>query len=302
MPEPLDPHTLHSLFVDAEQELTPPIPQVTALQAAAAARARARRVRLARVAALTAAVAAVIAVAIAVDVTRTSGQRSPLPVSSHLATPTPTPSPTPSRDEQPSPTPVTSSASPSTAPPPSTSQPEALPLRATPSPGGNPLHDEVWGSDAVPFAPPRPADYTGVKLSRRDFGNGQSILVPAGWAFADETIPSDHDDLLFYDPVNPAARIELTTTHCSGCIVTDINASQRHASAVVGLPADTARYAVSDGGMAARFRETPADGYEVDGIVRVFGTVTQPDGYAICRVALPLANAALAGSVLDSFQ
>jgi hypothetical protein len=199
-----------------------------------------------------------------------------------------------------------SSQSPSPASSSSTSSPSVSPVAPSgpavkPSPGGNPFTDEVWGDNSVPFAPPTNADYNSAVLVRRNIGNDASFLVPAGWAFVDETIPSDHDDLLLYDPANPAARIELTTTSCAGCIVTDLTGPNPRGSAAVGLPADTASYDVYHGGLIAGFRETPADGYAVNGVVYVFGTASAPQGYAVYRVALPVADTSVATRILNSF-
>jgi hypothetical protein len=206
----------------------------------------------------------------------------------------------PGRAQTTSPNPSALAASPTPSRPVLPSVPAGL--AATPSPGGNPFTDEVWGNNSVRFTRPTDADYATAPLTKRTFGGDGSSLVPAGWTFVDETIPSDHDDLLFYDPANPAARIELTTTGCVGCIEADFNGPDPHGSAVVGLPADTASYYVYNGGLTAGFRETSADGYAVNGVVLVFGTVAHPQGYAIYRVALPVADTAVATQILNSFS
>ena len=143
-------------------------------------------------------------------------------------------------------------------------------MQVSPSPGGNPFVDEVWGSNAVPFTSPNRASYAGVRLFGRAIPGGGTILVPAGWVSADESIPSDHSDVILYDPANPAARIEVVYSFCAGCADSGPGVSGP-AEARVVLPADTANFYTYRNGLTAGFRESDADGYAVNGVVSVMG-------------------------------
>ena len=173
---------------------------------------------------------------------------------------------------------------------------------ATPSPGGNPLVDEIWGKNAVPFRPPTSADYLHAPLVRQSFGGQAASLVPAGWKYLDETIPSDHNDLIWYDPANPAARIEFTGTGCTVCVDENIYATNPVRDAAVGLPFDTTSYDVYNHDLDAGFRETDADGYAVNGVVALIGTDADPNGYVTYRVSLPANDTPLATRILNSFS
>jgi hypothetical protein len=172
---------------------------------------------------------------------------------------------------------------------------------ANSSPGGNPLLDEVWGDDAVPFRPPTSTDYLNTPLGQQSFGGHAASLVPAGWKFADETIPSDHNDLLWYDPANPAARIEFSGTGCVVCVEENIYATNPVRDAARGLPADTTSYYVYNHGLDAGFRETDASGYAVNGVVALTGSNADPSGYVLYRIVLPVKDKPLATRILNSF-
>lgn len=135
----------------------------------------------------------------------------------------------------------------------------------------------------------------------QSFGGNASSLVPVGWKYLDETIPSDHNDLIWYDPTNPAARIEFTGSGCAGCVEENVNASNPVRNAAVALPADTTTYYLYNHNLDAGFRETDADGYAVNGVVAVTGTDAEPGGYVIYRVALPAGDTPLATRILNSF-
>jgi len=223
------------------------------------------------------------------------------PTQSASSTPTTSPSSTasPSTADVPSvAAPVTTTTTPTASAPP-TLPPGVTGL--TPSPGGNPFVDEVWGSNSVPFTSPGSADYADVTLSPQSLGGQATILVPAGWVFVDESIPSDHGDEIFYDPANPAARIEIMGSGCEGCIE-DINDPNPVRQAKLGLPGDTVGYYLYRQGLSAGFQETDADGYAVNGVVAATGTDTNPTGYVIYRVALPAADTAVETKILNSFS
>jgi hypothetical protein len=278
---------------------------------AARPRLRPRRRPSGRAVAWAAGVAAGIIVAsgATVAVVLLAGHTSPQPVSAAVAdrpsqAASSQQSTTPSTSGSPSTTADSASAAPSATATgaPTTSTPVKLPpgvTGLTPSPGGNPFVDEVWGNNSVPFAAPRSTDYADVQLMPRSLGGQASILVPAGWAFADESIPSDHGDEIFYDPVNPAARIEIMGSGCEGCIE-DINDPNPVRQAKLGLPGDTVGYYLYRQGLSAGFQETNADGYAVNGVVAATGTDDDPTGYVIYRVSLPEADTALATKILNS--
>jgi hypothetical protein len=159
----------------------------------------------------------------------------------------------------------------------------------------------VWGNNAVPFRTPTSADYLRTPLVHESFGGHAASLVPANWKYLDETIPSDHNDLIWYDPNNPAARIEFTGTGCTSCVDENVNATIPVRNVVMGLPFDTTSYDVYNHGVDAGFRETDADGYAVNGVVALIGTDADPNGYAVYRVALPVNDTALATQILNSF-
>jgi hypothetical protein len=198
---------------------------------------------------------------------------------------------------------VTRPAVASTAASPSTGRATPSPggLSATPSPGGNPFVDEVWGNNAVPFPTPTSADYLHTPLVQESFGGHAASLVPANWKYLNESIPSDHNDLIWYDPNNPAARIEFSGTGCTSCVDKDVNATIPVRDVVMGLPLDTTSYDVYDHGVDAGFRETDADGYAVNGVVALIGTDADPNGYVVYRVALPANDTPVATQILNSF-
>ena len=202
------------------------------------------------------------------------------------------------------PSPLTRPAGTSTYASPGTGHATASPggRSATPSPGSNPFLDEIWGNNAVPFRPPTSADYLHTPLVQQSFGGQAVSLVPAGWKYVDETIPSDHSDLIWYDPANPAARIEFTGTGCESCILQNVDATHPVRDAAVGLPFDTTSYDVYNHGLDAGFRETDADGYAVNGVVALIGTDADPNGYVTYRVSLPANDTPLATRILNSFS
>ena len=172
-------------------------------------------------------------------------------------------------------------------------------MQVSPSPGGNPFVDEVWGSNAVPFTSPTRPSYAGARLFGRALTGGGAILVPAGWVYADQSIPSDHSDVIFYDPANPAARIEVVY---SGCFVCLRPAGTGPAEARLVLPPDTASFYVYRSGLSAGFRESDAEGYAVNGVASVTGTGgSLPEGYVVDRVSLPATDNAIATQILNSF-
>jgi hypothetical protein len=173
---------------------------------------------------------------------------------------------------------------------------------ATPSPDGNPLVDEIWGNNAVPFRPPTSADYLHTPLVQQSFGGQAESLVPANWKHLDESIPSDHNDLIWYDPKSPAARIEFTGTGCTVCVEENIYATNPVRDVVRGLPFDTTSYDVYNHGLDAGFRETEADGYAVNGVVALIGTDADPNGYVLYRVSLPANDTPHATRILNSFS
>ena len=173
---------------------------------------------------------------------------------------------------------------------------------ASPRPGGNPFTDEIWGNNDVPFRPPTSADYLHTPLVQQSFGRQAASLVPAGWKYVDETIPSDHSDLIWYDPANPAARIEFTGTGCTVCVEENIYATNPVRDVARGLPGETTSHDVYNNGLDAGFRETDADGYAVNGVVALIGTDGDRNGYVTYRVSLPADDTPLATRILNSFS
>ena len=166
----------------------------------------------------------------------------------------------------------------------------------TPS-AGNPLTSEVWGDGKVAFTQPLETSYLSATLVKRTAGP-TTLLAPAGWAFADESIPSDHDDLLLYDPANPAARIEVSGSGCVGCIVDDTG----KVNPLGPLPSGTVSSFVFNHGLSAGFQEGSADGYAVNGVLSLLGTKKDPQGYVIVRLALPTSDTDLARRILNSIR
>lgn len=186
------------------------------------------------------------------------------------------------------------SQSPSTSP---FSEPSTSTTGVTSS--NNPFISEVWGSNAVPFGTPDASvSYTGTRLTRRSLG-GARLLVPAGWAVSDESIPSDHIDLIAYDPANPSARIEISGSGCVGCVQSPVggNADPKRV-----LPTLTVSSFVFDHGLRAGFQEHSADGYDVNGVVVILGSISKPRGYYYVRVAFPPPDHATASEILNSVE
>ncbi len=153
----------------------------------------------------------------------------------------------------------------------------------------------------MPFRPPTSVDYLHTPLVPQSFGGQAESLVPANWKYLDETIPSDHNDIIWYDPKNPAARIEFTGTGCTVCVEKNIDATNPVRDVVKGLPFDTTSYDVYNHGLDAGFRETDANGYAVNGVVALIGADADPNGYALYRVSLPADDTPLATRILNSF-
>lgn len=192
-----------------------------------------------------------------------------------------------------SPAPSPSASTPNPDVTPSTSAAATVPT-FTPA-ASNPFTSEVWGDGKVAFTQPRETSYQSVDLTQRTMGPA-TLLAPAGWAFADESIPSDHDDLLLYDPANPAARIEVSGSGCVGCIVDD----NGKVDPLRPLPAGTVSSFLFNHGLSAGFQEGSADGYAVNGVLSLLGTKKDPQGYVLVRLALPATDTDLARRILNS--
>ncbi|HEY8729589.1 MAG TPA: hypothetical protein VIL94_08390, partial [Acidothermaceae bacterium] len=229
-PAGLTPDELRVHFARADKALTPMRPPLAQIEAQAHDRRRAKRARWTGfTAALTAAAAVVAIVAFAGSARHTA--RPVLATNSTTFAPTRLASPSPSASASPSPSAPASTPSPTaggsarlSATPTPIATSSGL-VQVSPSPGGNPFVDEVWGSNAVPFTSPTRPSYAGARLFGRALAGGGAILVPAGWVYADESIPSDHSDVIFYDPANPAARIEVMYSFCAGCVLSGPAAS-----------------------------------------------------------------------------
>lgn len=183
------------------------------------------------------------------------------------------------------------------APPPASRAP-IVAATAAPAPaalGANPLTTEVWGSNAVPFVAPRAGSYASAALAQRSAGSVR-LQVPSSWQYTDESSQAGRSDGLFYDPANPAARVEVSLVRCTGC-VTD---SAGHPAPKQALPPATTSSFAFNGGQSVGFREADADTYGVNGVVDVVGGSTP--GYVIVRVALPQADTPVATKILNSVQ
>ena len=128
---------------------------------------------------------------------------------------------------------------------------------------------------------------------------GARLLVPTGWAVSDESIPSDHNDLIAYDPANPSARIEISGSGCVGCVKSPGGGS---ADPTRVLPTMTVSSFMFDHGLRAGFQEHSADGYDVNGVVVIPGSISNPQGYYYVRVAFPPSDYATASKILNSVE
>jgi len=307
-PAGLTPDELRVHFARADKALTPMRPPLAQIEAQAHDRRRAKRARWTGfTAALTAAAAVVAIVAFAGSARHTA--RPVLATNSTTFAPTRLPSPSPSASASASP-----SASPGSTPSPSATAAASADVSASatpsasssglallsPSPGGNPFVDEVWGTNAVPFKSPTRPSYAGVQLFGRALAGGGAILVPAGWVYADESYPSDHTNVIFYDPANPAARIEIDYFGCAACLLSGTTGSAPLDARMV-LPPDTASFYLYRNGLSAGFRESDADGYAVNGVASILGSANKPEGYIEDRVSLPATDNAIATQILNSF-
>jgi hypothetical protein len=306
-PAGLTPDELRTHFARADKALTPMRPPLAHIEAQAHERQRAKRNRLAGfTAALTAAAAVVAIVAFAGSARHTArpvlATNSSTSAPTRLASPSPSASasasaPAPGSTPSPSPTAAAAGHLSATATPSASSSGLAL---LSPSPGGNPFVDEVWGTNAVPFKSPTRASYAGVQLFGRALAGGGAILVPAGWVYADQSYPSDHTSVMFYDPANPAARIEINYFGCAECLLSGATGSG-HLNARGVLPPDTVSFYLYRNGLSAGFRESDADGYAVNGVASILGSADNPEGYIEDRVSLPATDNAIATQILNSF-
>jgi serine/threonine protein kinase len=237
---------------------------------------RRRGVRVLVVATVIAAAAGALAYVVGHD--RTVSQRS--------ATHSPS---VPKASASPSPSP-----SPSPAPAPARSKGAAVPF--TPS-ASNPFRSEVWGDGTVSFTRPVDTSYSSVTLKERTLGP-VTFLAPEDWASADESVPSDHSDVVLYDPTNAAARVEVSASSCVGCIQDQHGKVDPQGP----LPAGTVSSFVFDRGLSAGFQEHSADGYAVNGVLTALGTRQSPEGYAIVRLALPSGDTELARRILNGIR
>jgi hypothetical protein len=181
------------------------------------------------------------------------------------------------------------------APAPTAHAPTMAPTAASGPTGGNPFATEIWGSNAVPFVAPRAGSYGSAALTPRSAGSVR-LQVPASWQYTDESSQAGRSDGVFYDPANPAARVEVSLVRCTGC-VTD---SAGHPAPKQALPPATTSSFAFNGGQSVGFREADADGYGVNGVVDVVGGGSP--GYVIVRVALPQADTPVATKILNSVQ
>jgi len=167
------------------------------------------------------------------------------------------------------------------------------------SPIGAGIDGELWGSGTVSDGSGASVSYLGSALVRRSIPGG-SVLVPAGWAYLDQSIPSDHDDVLYFDPANPTARFEFSASGCTGCVTNSGQNPAGNPRAV--LPANTISSFIFDGRAGAGFQEKPWLGYDVNGVVLVTKSRGEANGYATYRVALPPSDTPLATKILNSVQ
>lgn len=172
---------------------------------------------------------------------------------------------------------------------------------STPQPRLGPgIDGEEWGSGTVPNGSGKHVSYAHSRLVRRTFSGG-SVLVPDGWVYSDQTIPSDHNDLLFYDPANPTARFEFTSTRCVGCVTISHGVVTNPAGDPrLVLPQHTTASHLFDGGAAAAFDEQSWLGYDVSGVSRVTRANGNATGSIVYRVALPPSDRSVATQILDS--
>ncbi len=173
---------------------------------------------------------------------------------------------------------------------------------ATGTTGAAGIDGEQFGTSVVPDGTGVQTSYAGEPLQRRDFSGG-SVEVPAGWVEKNATLPSDHSDLLFYDPANPTARFEFSLSGCVGCAskggddVTPDPSGPPGTVSTVALP----------GGRSVAFTEKPWLGYAVNGVDVILtgaqvGATGPIGGYAIYRVALPMDDTALETTILNSVR
>jgi hypothetical protein len=161
------------------------------------------------------------------------------------------------------------------------------------------IDGEEWGSGTVPNGSGKHISYAHARLVRRTFTGG-SVLVPAAWVYSNQTIPSDHDDLLFYDPANPTARFEITATRCTGCVTNYRGSYNAAGDPRLVLPQHTTTSHLFDGGAAAAFAEQPWLGYDVSGVSRVTRANGKATGSIVYRVALPVSDGSVATQILNS--
>jgi hypothetical protein len=180
----------------------------------------------------------------------------------------------------------------------STSSPTDIVPSSTTAASG--IDGEQMGDGSVPDGTGIQIDYTRQPLVRRSFPGG-SAEVPSGWVVKDASIPSDHSDIVIYDPANPTARFEFSGSGCIGCASKngdDVTPNPTPPTATVSSVA-------LPGGRSVAFTERPWLGYAVNGVVTVLtgpqdGTTGPIGGYVIYRVALPMDDTALETTILNS--
>jgi hypothetical protein len=161
------------------------------------------------------------------------------------------------------------------------------------------IDGEQFGSGTIPNGSGTATIYPASTLVRRSL-DGFSVLVPASWIGVSQTVPSDHTDLLFYDPNNPTARLEIVQSACASCVTGTQN--DRTANLTPALPAATTTTTPLHNAQAIAFSERPWLGYAVDGVVTATrGASDTITGYVLDRVALTPDQHALATTILNSF-
>ena len=142
-------------------------------------------------------------------------------------------------------------------------------------------------------------------VTRHSKEAGFAVAVPAAWIYRNATYPSDHSTELWIDPRDKASRLKVEVSACVGCVQPRdciIGGTGCRPAPEAVLPAKVISQRKLDRWRVTYVARDPSSRYLVRALVTVLHDGSSITGFALTRVWLPRAKAALAGRILSSFR
>jgi len=130
-----------------------------------------------------------------------------------------------------------------------------------------------------------------------------TVGVPTGWVYTDATYPSDHSTELWRAPRDAKSRLDVEVSACVMCAQPlSCALSERHCGPAPQLIVPKKATSRRRLGPYRMTYVLAGSGYPEHGLVWVMHDKTGVIGFAVVRVHLPAAQAALAEAILASFR